>query len=515
MKRSGLTASGRIVAPDLFTKDFLFDSLASTQVQDRISNLSLDFEVSTIRDSASAPPTLTFNIKNLTAKFDELPDLKLVNTSGVWRFPSEGLRLDLQSFHGEFPQGKVDVVGDLFIPRRNLWKFNANVKLTKFPWTYIDELSAEMRDGREPSAKKMAVPEMDLLSGNFKTSASIIPYPFDITVLELSGTKIQYAVPKAKPISAENVQLTLDHLLFKHPQNAGYLTGLRSAKGKMRIRKLDAPSLKMADLQAGISGDNDLLTLDITSITRKSSQEHGKLAVDFSQKNLTYNLNYEVENADVKYFIQEFTKQKMLTGDINYKLDLATNGLTWEDIKKRTVGTIEISSANLHFYGLNIDKALRKYERSQNFNLTDIGAVVIAGPVGLAVTKGTEFVSLAAISTDSSQQTAITNLYARWDLNQLLLSTEDVAFTTAQNRIAFDGKIDFASNTVPGLTIAVVDKKGCSLMDQSLSGNFGALKTGKLNITKTLLGSVINFMNAIVGADCKPIYQGSVQPPAK
>jgi hypothetical protein len=425
------------------------------------------------------------------------------------------LQLDLKSFHGAFPQGAVDVTGDLFIPHRALWKFNAEVKLNKFPWTYVRELSAEMRDHREPSAKKMAVAEMDLLSGNFKTTASIVPYPFDVTALTLTGNKIQYTLPKGKPILADNLDLTLDQLLFKHPRNAGYITGLRSTKGKLKIRKLDAPSLKMAEAQADISGTNDLLTLDITGITRKSNQEQGKLALDFSQKELGYHLNYDVKNADVKYFIREFTKRKMLEGFIDYKMDLTTQGLTWENIKQNTTGTIEISSSNLHFYGLNVDKALRKYERSQNFNLTDIGAVVIAGPVGLAVTKGSEFVSLAAISTDSTQQTAITSLYARWDLNRLVLSTEDVAFITAQNRIAFDGKIDFASNTVPGLTIAVVDKKGCSLMDQKLSGNFGSLKTGKLNITKTLLGSVINFVNAIVGSDCKPIYTGSVQAPAK
>ncbi|HEU5289831.1 MAG TPA: AsmA family protein, partial [Cyclobacteriaceae bacterium] len=468
VKRSGLTASGKMMAPQLLTKDFLFDSLAVAQVQDRISNLSLDFEISTKRDSASAVPTLAFSVQNLNAKFDELPDINRVNTAGVWRFPSEGLRLDLTSFHGNFPQGKVDVIGDLFIPNRNRWEFNADVKLDKFPWTYIRELSAEMRDHHEPTAKKIAVAEMDLLSGNFKTSASIIPYPFDFTSLSLTGSKIQYAFPKVKPISADNLEITLDQLLFKHPQHAGYLTGLQSTKGKMKVKKLDAPSLKMSELQASISGLDDLLTLDITGITRKSNQEQGKLSLDFSQKGLGYHLTYEVKNADVKYFIQEFTKEKMLEGYVNYKLDLTTNGLVWEEIKKNTYGKIEISSSNLRFYGLNIDKALRKYERSQNFNLTDIGAVVIAGPVGLAVTKGTEFVSLAAISTDSTQQTAIKNLYARWDLKHLMLTTEDVAFTTAENRIAFDGKIDFATNTVPGLTIAVVDKKGCSLMDQNL-----------------------------------------------
>ncbi len=50
-------------------------------------------------------------------------------------------------------------------------------------------------------------------------------------------------------------------------------------------------------------------------------------------------------------------------------------------------------------------------------------------------------------------------------------------------------------------------------MDQKLYGKMKTLKTGKLNITKTVFGSVINFVKAIVGKDCKPVYTGMVQDP--
>ena len=50
-------------------------------------------------------------------------------------------------------------------------------------------------------------------------------------------------------------------------------------------------------------------------------------------------------------------------------------------------------------------------------------------------------------------------------------------------------------------------------MDQKLYGKTNNLKTGKLNITKTLFGSVVNFVNVIVGKDCKPVYTGEVKAP--
>jgi hypothetical protein len=39
------------------------------------------------------------------------------------------------------------------------------------------------------------------------------------------------------------------------------------------------------------------------------------------------------------------------------------------------------------------------------------------------------------------------------------------------------------------------------------------MQTGKLNVAKTLLGSVINFVDAIVGKGCVPVYTGSVAHP--
>jgi AsmA protein len=202
-----------------------------------------------------------------------------------------------------------------------------------------------------------------------------------------------------------------------------------------------------------------------------------------------------------------------MKGTIDYSLDIHSSGSTWEILKQNMAGEIAITGDSLHLSGVDIDKLLRKFERSQNFNLTDVGAILIAGPVGLAVTKGTDFVSLATINLNPKHHTFIKELHTTWRLKDRQLITKDVAFATLQNRVAFDGRIDFARDSIPGLTIAVVDKNGCSLMDQKLYGKTSDLKTGKLNIAKTLFGSVINFVNVIVGKDCKPVYTGRVKPP--
>ena len=44
-----------------------------------------------------------------------------------------------------------------------------------------------------------------------------------------------------------------------------------------------------------------------------------------------------------------------------------------------------IEGRGLKIYGIDLDNIIEKYKRSQEFNLADVGAVMFAGPAGLAV----------------------------------------------------------------------------------------------------------------------------------
>ena len=94
-----------------------------------------------------------------------------------------------------------------------------------------------------------------------------------------------------------------------------------------------------------------------------------------------------------------------------------------------------------------------------------------------------------------------------------IIKTEDVALSTKTSRLALNGEIDFLKDSIPGLTVYVVDKKGCSLMEQRLYGTMADLKTDQLKVAQTLLGSITNLLDALVGKDCKPVYEGAVPHP--
>ena len=176
-------------------------------------------------------------------------------------------------------------------------------------------------------------------------------------------------------------------------------------------------------------------------------------------------------------------------------------------------GNVSISADSLTLYGVDLDKLLGKYHRSQRFNLSDISAFVIAGPVGAVVTKGADFTSLISANLKPESKTYVSKAISNWRVENGLMITQDVAFSTKENRVAFAGSIDVVNDSIPSFTVYVVDKNGCSLMEQTIKGKIDSLETGKLKIAKTLLGSVINLINSVVGSKCEGVYDGIIQHP--
>lgn len=513
LRDTALVTSGKVQSRQLYTKDFLFDTMRVALLQDRISNLSFDFQSTVTTHDTLAMPHIAFAVQNLSADFDKLPNLTLVNTKGAFSMPDSILQLDVHAFHATLPVGKVDVSGDLTVSPNRLWAFNARLNTINFPWTYIKELSAEIQSGKEPTAKNIPAKDMDLITSDLDVSAALITYPFDLNKVDVRDSRISIQLSDSKTVSVNTLNIALENLRFKHPPNSGELTGLKTTKGTMSFQQLKVPGLNSLDIDLNVTGTNDSLDIDFSSASQVAAREEGKLFMDISKKERMYRLQYFVQGVSLEYFMEKFYKKDFMKGEIGYALDLTTAGSSWTALKKNLSGEITVTGDSLYLSGVDIDKVLRKFERSQNFNLTDVGAVLIAGPVGLAVTKGSDFVSLATINLNPKDQTYIPKLHTRWKLENRQLITEDVAFVTKQNRLAFNGRIDFARDSIPGLTVAVIDANGCSLMDQKLYGKTTELKTGKLNITKTLFGSVINFVNVIVGKDCEPVYTGIVEAP--
>ncbi|MEK6782424.1 MAG: AsmA-like C-terminal region-containing protein [Bacteroidota bacterium] len=517
--KNSSTIAATIQSNEIVTQDFIWNGARTALVQDRVHDLRLDFTAATTASIVTRTkwlPDFEFEIKGLSAKLDKLSDLKRVTTKGNLIRTSDGLKLTLNDFQATMSQGKVDIDGDVLFKSKSELDITAKVMLDKFPWDYINDLVAEIDSDGEPSAKKSSVNELDLMTADLTLAATLQPYPFAIKNLVVDHSRVNYRSSDARFIDVQDFSLDVKDLYFLHPPNSGSITGLKSMTSKVEISKASFLKIRAMDLILDLRCvTENQLNLDFSMSGHTAKQEKGNFLFDFAKEDNEYTLSYIVQDLSVEPLLKRYVDKKWMTGNLDFDLQLISKGPTWNTVKDNLSGTIKMTGDSLLLYGLDVDAMLTKYEKSQKFNLVDLGAFMVAGPVGPVLTKGSDFAQLMTINLDTAQRTPIQSFHGHLKLGNGQLSSEDVGFATTQNRIAFDGKIDLKHDTIPGITIAVVDKNGCSLMDQRVYGKTSKLKAGKLNVTKTLLGPVINFANAVVGNDCKPVYKGKVKHPSK
>ena len=73
---------------------------------------------------------------------------------------------------------------------------------------------------------------------------------------------------------------------------------------------------------------------------------------------------------------------------MDFTASLSMQGRTGNQLVQTAAGKISMQGRHLTLVGNDLDGALSGFDSSQNFNLVDLGAVFLAGPVGLAVTRG-------------------------------------------------------------------------------------------------------------------------------
>lgn len=164
---------------------------------------------------------------------------------------------------------------------------------------------------------------------------------------------------------------------------------------------------------------------------------------------------------------------------------------------------------------IDIDALIMKYEQSQNFNLLDVGAFLLAGPFGPVLTKSYHFASLYEESQGG--EGTLIKLVSVWNLENGIAGAQDVAFASKKNRIAMKGGLDLINERFVDATIAALDKRGCAVYHEKVHGPFRKPQIEKQSIFKSVAGSVLNPLEDawkfIHGEQCTVFYSGSVAQP--
>ena len=199
---------------------------------------------------------------------------------------------------------------------------------------------------------------------------------------------------------------------------------------------------------------------------------------------------------------------------MDFSANLSTQGSTLKEMRQGMKGQISLRGKNLTLSGSDLDRDFDRFESSQNFNLVDVGAFFFAGPLGLVVTKGYNFASIAQAQGGSSE---IQTLVSDWKVERGVAQAQDVAMATKENRIALQGTLDFVNDQFDEVTMALVDSKGCVRVQQKIRGTFQNPVVEKPNLVTSLAGPALRLLkkggDLLSGGHCDVFYAGSVAAP--
>ena len=240
----------------------------------------------------------------------------------------------------------------------------------------------------------------------------------------------------------------------------------------------------------------------------------GWMKNDFAGAHPHHSLELELADFQIERFIKTFREEKGAEGTATFITQLNTSGKSSSEMVAGLNGQAAITGTDIILYGLNIDEQLANYESTQQFQLVDAAAFFVAGPLGIAITRGYGFASLFA---HTGGQTRIRELVSKWDFSDGVAKARDVAFSTAKSRIALEGGIDYANSQFQDMRVAVVDPEGCAVVEQAIQGAFQNPRVDTPNFLKVLAGPFMDIIEQGVGLftekECDPFYTGRVTPP--
>ncbi|MBX7490668.1 AsmA-like C-terminal region-containing protein [Helicobacter turcicus] len=233
------------------------------------------------------------------------------------------------------------------------------------------------------------------------------------------------------------------------------------------------------------------------------------------------------KDLDIKKIAAFTDNGKLIKGGVaNLNADLSIKGDDAKTIIKHLNGSVELNTRNLEIYSIDIDALAKNYENTNSVNLLDVGAFVLAGPLGVAVTKGGD-AGMLGLNAVVNSKSVIKELEAKFALKNGVAQAEDVAFATGKTRMAAVGAINLNNNAFENFSIGLLDEKDCAKYSQKVRGT---LDNPKIEITQTAIKTAVNLASSIFkklkkGAEvvtepvlgeakaCVPFYHGSVKHP--
>jgi uncharacterized protein involved in outer membrane biogenesis len=311
---------------------------------------------------------------------------------------------------------------------------------------------------------------------------------------------------------AESCDMLSGRLQISAAQAADLINGL-AITGAVSCKQIQTRKLTLSDVKLKLAAKHGLFDFRDITMRAYDGRGSGDVHANFTGHVPTYRVHYVLASFRIEEFWKNFSQKKIGAGLMNFSTDLTLSGYTVLEMTASSVGEASLRGSNLTLATGDLDGELSRYESTQKFSLIDVGAFLVAGPLGLAVTKGYDFARVLDSPGGSSE---IPSLASEWQVEHGVAIAKDVAMTTAKNRIALKGALDFVNDRFQDVTVALVDKRGCVRVQQTARGPFSQPDVEKPNVLVSMTGPVHTLVKQakhLLGGHCEVFYAGSLPPP--
>jgi uncharacterized protein involved in outer membrane biogenesis len=298
---------------------------------------------------------------------------------------------------------------------------------------------------------------------------------------------------------------------------SGHIIKNLSFTGNLDCKEVRKKNLKIDNAKSPIKAQKGVIYLIPLSMDIFGGKAEGDVTADKSEVDAVYKINLTVSKLDFAKLEESFGTKKVIggKGDLYASLTMKEKGS--RNLMSSMDGTFSLRGDNLIMYTMDLDKVLSSYDTSQKFNLVDLGAFFIAGPLSTVALKGYRYGDV--FNQTQRGQGTITQFISHWKIRDGVADATDCALATHHNRVALKGKLNLVSERYDNVIVALLDDKGCAKFKQGISGSFGSPHVGAVSAVESLAGPIFNLYRKakrlVQGGKCEVFYSGTVQQPPK
>lgn len=340
--------------------------------------------------------------------------------------------------------------------------------------------------------------------------------PLVVSTGSVSAGKIVYVDRKAEgETSLDAIDLSVRDLTIPGAPGVALPKGI-SFSGDLSVKEMKTKDLAVSDVRAKVTAGAGVYEIRPFTMKLFGGAGEGGIRVDLSRQKPDVHVKYVLARFRAEESLASISRKKSLSGPMTIVPDLSFRGNGAEEMKRTLSGGVSMRGDGLMLHGMEIDEILSKVDEAQKLNLADVGAFLLAGPLGSSAVKGYRYGGLYR-STAREGETRITRLVSNWTVRDGVADARDVAFSTGKNRIALKGKLDLVNGRFVDVTVAVLDGKGCAKLRQKISGPFADPRMDKTSVLQSfaepILGLFERARKLIGPTSCEPFYTGTVQHP--